>query len=172
MLLGFISLLLTVSQGMIQKICIPREWTIYMLPCHSAREQAELSPSEAHGFAAGILGLSRRRLLAEGGPGAQHCQKKVHGWVGTAIAACYSSLRFQSLPSWNFLAKVTYLASLSTGRSSFAVCWSATSVAYLHFHFGHCTCDFLCFDYAFRKCKGKVSMKFHLFHVYVTLGLK
>ncbi|KAF8664064.1 hypothetical protein HU200_054973 [Digitaria exilis] len=76
MLLGFISLLLTVSQGMIQRICIPKEWTIYMLPCHSAKEQAELSPSETHGLAAGILGLSRRRLLAEGVPGAQHCQKK------------------------------------------------------------------------------------------------
>nr|CAB3479069.1 unnamed protein product [Digitaria exilis] len=76
MLLGFISLLLTVSQGMIQRICIPKEWTIYMLPCHSAKEQAELSPSETHGLAAGILGPSRRRLLAEGVPGAQHCQKK------------------------------------------------------------------------------------------------
>nr|CAB3475044.1 unnamed protein product [Digitaria exilis] len=82
MLLGFISLLLTVSQGMIQRICIPKEWTIYMLPCHSAKEQAELSPSETHGLAAGILGLSRRRLLAEGVPGAQHCQKKeVQGFV-------------------------------------------------------------------------------------------
>jgi mlo protein len=75
MLLGFISLLLTVSQGMIQRICIPLDWTIHMLPCHTAREQAELSPSEAHGLAAGILGLTRRRLLAEGGPRAQHCRK-------------------------------------------------------------------------------------------------
>ncbi|OEL36699.1 MLO-like protein 1 [Dichanthelium oligosanthes] len=66
MLLGFISLLLTVSQGMMQRICIPQEWTIYMLPCHRAKEHAELSPSEAHGLAAGILGLTRRRLLAEG----------------------------------------------------------------------------------------------------------
>ncbi|WVZ67893.1 hypothetical protein U9M48_016910 [Paspalum notatum var. saurae] len=77
MLLGFISLLLTVSQGMIQKTCIPPWWTIHMLPCHNAREQAELSPAEAHGLAAGILGLTRRRhLLAEDGPRAQHCQKK------------------------------------------------------------------------------------------------
>jgi len=76
MLLGFISLLLTVSQGMIQRTCIPPEWTIYMLPCHNAKEQAELSPSEAHGLAAGILGLTRRRLLTEGGTTVQHCQKK------------------------------------------------------------------------------------------------
>ncbi|KAM0925926.1 hypothetical protein ACQ4PT_003814 [Festuca glaucescens] len=33
MLLGFISLLLTVSQGVIQKTCIPPSWTNYMLPC-------------------------------------------------------------------------------------------------------------------------------------------
>ena len=89
MLLGFISLLLTVSQGMIQRTCIPPEWAIYMLPCHNAKEQAELSPSEAHGLAAGILDLTRRRLLAEGGTTVQHCRKKVHGMRTPPVASCY-----------------------------------------------------------------------------------
>uniref|UniRef100_A0A804N9P9 MLO-like protein n=1 Tax=Zea mays TaxID=4577 RepID=A0A804N9P9_MAIZE len=80
MLLGFISLLLTVFQGVMQRTCIPPGWTIYMLPCRSAKEQAELSPTEAHGHAAGILGLTRRRLLAEGGPRTQRCQKKIRQW--------------------------------------------------------------------------------------------
>ncbi|TVU36230.1 hypothetical protein EJB05_18155 [Eragrostis curvula] len=76
MLLGFISLLLTVFQGMIQRTCIPPEWTNRMLPCQNAKGRAELSPSEAHHIAAGVLGLAHRRLLSEGGPGAQHCRKK------------------------------------------------------------------------------------------------
>ena len=103
MLLGFISLLLTVFQGMMQRTCIPREWTIYMLPCRNAKEQTELSTTEAHGLAAGILGLTRRRLLAESGPMAQHCQKKVGGRITPALVglsdACYhyNRLCFQSL---------------------------------------------------------------------------
>ncbi|GJM92240.1 hypothetical protein PR202_ga08685 [Eleusine coracana subsp. coracana] len=76
MLLGFISLLLTVFQGMIQRTCIPPEWTSHMLPCQNSNDKAALSPSEVHAVAAGVLGLTHRRLLSEGGPGAQHCQKK------------------------------------------------------------------------------------------------
>ncbi|KAL6616512.1 hypothetical protein ACP70R_038782 [Stipagrostis hirtigluma subsp. patula] len=78
MLLGFISLLLTVFQGMIQRTCIPPEWTSYMLPCqcHNAGDHAKTSPSEAHALASEVLGLTRRRLLAEGRPGTEHCQKK------------------------------------------------------------------------------------------------
>jgi mlo protein len=101
MLLGFISLLLTVFQGVMQRTCIPPGWTIYMLPCRSAKEQAELSPTEAHGHAAGILGLTRRRLLAEGGPRTQRCQKKVGGRTTHALVglsdARYNRLCFQSL---------------------------------------------------------------------------
>ncbi|KAL6840314.1 hypothetical protein ACP4OV_030124 [Aristida adscensionis] len=69
MLLGFISLLLTVFQGMLQRTCIPLDWTYYMLPCHNAKEHAKLSPTEAHAMAAGVLG-------DEGAPRAQHCGKK------------------------------------------------------------------------------------------------
>ncbi|XP_057436663.1 MLO-like protein 1 [Lotus japonicus] len=62
MLLGFISLLLTVSQNALTKICVPPGFTRHMLPCslqlkdkHTAEPQHE--PSSHFGFP--------RRLLAE-----------------------------------------------------------------------------------------------------------
>jgi mlo protein len=68
MLLGFISLLLTVSQGVIQRTCIPPSWTNYMLPCKKM---------EAHTVTAEVLALGGRRLLSESGPRSEHCQNKV-----------------------------------------------------------------------------------------------
>ncbi|CAM0884003.1 unnamed protein product [Alopecurus aequalis] len=59
MLLGFISLLLTVSQGVIQRTCIPPGWTNYMLPCKK---------TEAHSAV--------RRLLSESIPRSEHCKSK------------------------------------------------------------------------------------------------
>ncbi|KAM0904099.1 hypothetical protein ACQ4PT_018216 [Festuca glaucescens] len=67
MLLGFISLLLTVSQGVIQRTCIPPSWTNYMLPCKKM---------DAHTVTAEVLALGHRRLLAESGPWSEHCQNK------------------------------------------------------------------------------------------------
>lgn len=80
MLLGFISLLLTVSQGILQKTCVPPKWTNYLLPCRKMEDQSkQRGPSEAHFVAAGVLGHLGRRLLADGGTGADHCQNKVDG---------------------------------------------------------------------------------------------
>ncbi|XP_078433801.1 seven transmembrane MLO family protein [Wolffia australiana] len=73
MLLGFISLLLTVFQGSIQKICIPERLTQRMLPC---KKEDHLFESPSHyqtGFFSGISG-SGRRLLAGGG-GVVQCPK-------------------------------------------------------------------------------------------------
>ncbi|XP_051227521.1 MLO-like protein 1 isoform X2 [Lolium perenne] len=67
MLLGFISLLLTVSQGVIQRTCIPPSWTNYMLPCKKM---------DAHTVTAKVLALGVRRLLSERGPRSEHCQNK------------------------------------------------------------------------------------------------
>ena len=75
MLLGFISLLLTVFQGMIQRTCIPAGWTDNMLPCQ--RLEVKAGATKEHFVAAGILGRIGRRLLSEGGAEADHCQKKV-----------------------------------------------------------------------------------------------
>lgn len=73
MLLGFISLLLTVFQGLIQRTCIPPRWTVHMLPC----QREAVGPAKEHVAAAQIVGRIGRRLLSEGGAGAELCQKKV-----------------------------------------------------------------------------------------------
>ena len=77
MLLGFISLLLTVFQGMIQRTCIPEHWTFHMLPCEKPDEKAGEAATTEHFVAVGTLGRIGRRLLSEGAAGAEHCQKKV-----------------------------------------------------------------------------------------------
>ncbi|KAL8237382.1 hypothetical protein R6Q59_018463 [Mikania micrantha] len=64
MLLGFISLLLTVSQRMISKICIPSHLANYMLPC-----KPEETTIKHLSFGSG------RHLLSED-LGAQHCGSK------------------------------------------------------------------------------------------------
>ncbi|KQK10960.1 hypothetical protein BRADI_2g57317v3 [Brachypodium distachyon] len=74
MLLGFISLLLTVSQGVIQRTCIPPSWTNYLLPCKKTENLTRADPSEAQSVAAGVFSLGGRRLLNEGGSG--HCHSK------------------------------------------------------------------------------------------------
>ncbi|WVZ98578.1 hypothetical protein U9M48_044005 [Paspalum notatum var. saurae] len=79
MLLGFISLLLTVFQGMIQRTCIPASWTIHMLPCQRPEpdgKAGEASSTNEHFVAAGIIGRIGRRLLSESASGLEQCQKK------------------------------------------------------------------------------------------------
>ncbi|XP_061351642.1 MLO-like protein 1 [Gastrolobium bilobum] len=71
MLLGFISLLLTVTQNGITKICVPRGWTRHMLPC--SPEDRDNEESETHTshflnfFSFAVISGTSRRLLAEGG---------------------------------------------------------------------------------------------------------
>lgn len=76
MLLGFISLLLTVFQGMIQRTCIPEHWTFHMLPCEKPDEKSGEAATTEHFVAVGTLGRIGRRLLSEGAAGAERCQKK------------------------------------------------------------------------------------------------
>ena len=73
MLVGFISLLLSVFQGAMQKICVRESIMHHMLPC-------PLPPRAGvkYGAAAftGVLG-GARRLLAGGGAASDYCQRKV-----------------------------------------------------------------------------------------------
>ncbi|NP_001284374.1 MLO-like protein 1 [Cucumis melo] len=88
MLLGFISLLLTVFQGTISKLCVPESLTEHLLPCDlKDKPKAEHgSPSGETGssttkhfqtfFVSSISGTARR-LLAEGSASqAGYCAKK------------------------------------------------------------------------------------------------
>ncbi|KAK9147259.1 hypothetical protein Scep_006016 [Stephania cephalantha] len=76
MLLGFISLLLSVFQGMISHICIPKNLTNYMLPCK--KETGESSPGQvehyAFAFPPSVMSSGRRLLAAGGSP--DHCAAK------------------------------------------------------------------------------------------------
>ena len=78
MLLGFISLLLTVFQGLIQRICIPEGWTNHMLPCKKEDQKSEevAAGIGTEHYVVGILG-GVRRLLSEEGEGSTHCSRKV-----------------------------------------------------------------------------------------------
>ncbi|XP_054781045.1 MLO-like protein 1 isoform X2 [Prosopis cineraria] len=80
MLLGFISLLLTVTQNGITKICVPAGLTRHMLPCNPDRgegEESKISTSHFQSFFSfpGISGTARR-LLAEGSSSSSYCVRK------------------------------------------------------------------------------------------------
>ncbi|OIT40768.1 PREDICTED: MLO-like protein 1 [Nicotiana attenuata] len=68
MLLGFISLLLTVLQSSIVKICVPEDVVLHLLPCSlsETNEAAHASPGSEH----------HRRLLAEEAAAAGYCSAK------------------------------------------------------------------------------------------------
>ncbi|XP_057517488.1 MLO-like protein 1 [Amaranthus tricolor] len=71
MLLGFISLLLTVLQGAISKMCIPEKFVRHMLPCSlkDKEESTGLSTTEH-------IGGFRRLLSEAAGSQAAYCAKK------------------------------------------------------------------------------------------------
>uniref|UniRef100_A0ACD5THI4 Uncharacterized protein n=2 Tax=Avena sativa TaxID=4498 RepID=A0ACD5THI4_AVESA len=77
MLLGFISLLLTVFQGKIQETCIRRSWTLHMLPCEREEEGPAAPTTEHFGTTSQIIGRIGRRLLSEGAAGGvEICKQK------------------------------------------------------------------------------------------------
>ncbi|MED6225088.1 hypothetical protein PIB30_090424 [Stylosanthes scabra] len=72
MLLGFISLLLTVFQSAISHICIPRELTTAMLPCKRPHESSEGSAHDQIYFD----GIINKRRLFSVGDTSQICRSK------------------------------------------------------------------------------------------------
>ncbi|XP_057953264.1 MLO-like protein 1 [Malania oleifera] len=78
MLLGFISLLLTVCQNLISKICVPSDMLTHMLPCAAPEEKTSNSTETVAHFQSFFSSLipsgPRRRLLAE------HSESKKTGY--------------------------------------------------------------------------------------------
>ncbi|KAH9626929.1 hypothetical protein KSS87_014990 [Heliosperma pusillum] len=72
MLLGFISLMLTVLQGTISKICIPERYVTNMLPCKPEKHES----SEAGASTSEHLGRLRRLLSESAMSQADYCAKK------------------------------------------------------------------------------------------------
>lgn len=92
MLLGFISLLLTITQNGIIRICVPVGWTHHMLPCSlKDNGKEELTKTTSHFqtfFSFSDISGTARRLLAESesenedhqpatGEKLGHCARKV-----------------------------------------------------------------------------------------------
>uniref|UniRef100_A0A5B7BDC0 MLO-like protein n=1 Tax=Davidia involucrata TaxID=16924 RepID=A0A5B7BDC0_DAVIN len=74
MLLGFISLLLTVFQGSIVKICVREDITRHLLPCKFPSESS--NEGESSSTTTETPSHSRRRLLAEEPLGSGYCAMK------------------------------------------------------------------------------------------------
>jgi len=73
MLLGFISLLLTVFQGTVSDWCVPPHLTTFMLPCEKKAAGIEGNTHRKHAF---HISWSKRHLLSEGGD-SNHCSQQV-----------------------------------------------------------------------------------------------
>ncbi|MQM10835.1 hypothetical protein Taro_043732, partial [Colocasia esculenta] len=71
MLLGFISLLLTVFQGLISNICVPASVSTHMLPCRREKASATNEKHYRKHFSRGLAEY-KERLLSEGS-GSGHC---------------------------------------------------------------------------------------------------
>ncbi|KAK2638431.1 hypothetical protein Ddye_026226 [Dipteronia dyeriana] len=80
MLLGFISLLLTVFQGVISKICVSPEYLDNLLPCkQTAQEQESNATTTSHFhtvFASSISGKARRLLAESSASETGYCSQK------------------------------------------------------------------------------------------------
>lgn len=85
MLLGFISLLLTVAQNGITKICVPVGWTNHMLPCSLEEKEIEESKKPISHFQTFFsFEHIARRLLADRD---EHESPTDHAKVGGYCAA-------------------------------------------------------------------------------------
>uniref|UniRef100_A0A2C9VBZ0 MLO-like protein n=1 Tax=Manihot esculenta TaxID=3983 RepID=A0A2C9VBZ0_MANES len=76
MLLGFISLLLTVSQGTISKFCVPERVINNMLPCDLSEKREEGQESNTTATTASISGTTRHLLAETVESQIDYCQKK------------------------------------------------------------------------------------------------
>ncbi|URE30959.1 hypothetical protein MUK42_05743 [Musa troglodytarum] len=90
MLLGFISLLLVVFQGTIQRICVRESLMHHLRPC----KKDDTATAAAH-FSVGFSG-GARRLLAGGGADSTHCQREhsfFKQFYGSVTETDYTTMR-------------------------------------------------------------------------------
>nr|CAB3456201.1 unnamed protein product [Digitaria exilis] len=95
MLLGFISLLLSVFQGPAQKICVQESIMHHMLPCPLPASESAAGAKYGAAMFTGVLG-GARRLLAGGGAANDYCQKKrsfFKQFYGSVTEEDYTAMR-------------------------------------------------------------------------------
>nr|CAB3450086.1 unnamed protein product [Digitaria exilis] len=84
MLLGFISLLLTVLQGALtQRICVSESVLHHFLPCPLPPPLPSAAETTAHygvTVFAGVLGSTRRLLAGGAAANSDYCEKKTRNW--------------------------------------------------------------------------------------------
>ncbi|XP_021902653.1 MLO protein homolog 1-like [Carica papaya] len=74
MLLGFISLLLSVSTKFISKICLPRHLENFMLPCKPSSDEKKID--DDHNDRRKLLWFTQHRVLAAASSGDDYCSTK------------------------------------------------------------------------------------------------
>ena len=82
MLLGFISLLLTVTQGFISKFCVKEDVLMHMLPCskheaESSKQHKNATVTEHFQSFLPIVGTTRRLLAEHAAAEAGYCGQKL-----------------------------------------------------------------------------------------------
>lgn len=90
MLLGFISLLLTVFQGSIVKICVPKDVVRHLLPCSLPKESSSQGGGASH--AAPETPSHHRRLFAEESANTGYCAEKVITQYSCHLVASSNSM--------------------------------------------------------------------------------
>ncbi|KAG9141342.1 hypothetical protein Leryth_001800 [Lithospermum erythrorhizon] len=128
MLLGFISLLLTVCQDRIMRLCIPKHLTDDWLPC---KKKEEGETTTAHFFTSLVPGM--RRLLAGTSSDQNYCEEKMAGGGENEVNLEYT-------PTWivALVCSVIVAVSLSVERiihyvgKGKAQLLSLTSLHHLH----------------------------------------
>lgn len=115
MLLGFISLMLTVSQAAIRHICVPPALVNNMFPCKKPLEEHH-APKSSHSI------INNARHLLSTGESPDHCAAKA------IILCCFAS--FLSLTG--SLSINHWSLGMAAGAGSISICGSVASTPYLH----------------------------------------
>ncbi|KAK0576306.1 hypothetical protein LWI29_015182 [Acer saccharum] len=111
MLLGFISLLLTVGSTLIYKICIPARYGQYMLPCqYKSYDQDDGDGDKGGGGGGGdnerkllfYAGDMTRRVLAAGAGGGDYCSTKMGSHMKKTI---FEEQTAKAIKKWQKAAK-------------------------------------------------------------------
>ncbi|RVW69053.1 MLO-like protein 1 [Vitis vinifera] len=154
MLLGFISLLLTVFQDTIAKICIPKRYSDDWLPCKKKKEDSSSSEESTSHFQTFYHFTSggARRLLAEHSASPSYCAKR-------KVIVDISQEKEELLKIFIIQGgdmRFDYLlvfSNIFTGKGPTFIYHSFASSSYLYLRASSCACDILCSNNYFGGAK-------------------
>ncbi|XP_062095592.1 MLO-like protein 15 [Humulus lupulus] len=95
MLLGFITLLLTVFQNRIAKICISEDQAKQWLPCSNDKDDS--SSKTTHHFQ--TLFATIPRLLAKASSSDEYCSEKLFGWMQNKLNGKQTTKNTNTVPA-------------------------------------------------------------------------